>query len=36
MDGLRRDCCTDASIVQQSLQWLGGEKKGREGANGST
>jgi hypothetical protein len=32
MDGLR----TDASIVQQSLQWLGGEKKGREGANGST
>jgi hypothetical protein len=32
MDGLRMD----ASIVQQSLQWLGGEKKGREGANGST
>lgn len=31
MEGLR----ADANIVQQSLQWLGGEKKDKGGANGS-
>lgn len=32
IEGLR----TDATLVQQSLQWLSNQGKGKEGANGST